>query len=176
MGFKVLDASAFYAGVPFGAAAPSQDGGSWYTTQLVLDEVSHIRGRQDVVGIMQEMGRLRVTEPLPESVRKASEAAKRTGDLNGLSKQDVSVLALGLEMGADVVTDDFAVSNVAAFLGITVMPVMTGGIRHSGTWIHYCPACKKRFRRAKQCPRCATPLRKRLLRKGGRAGKAPQAD
>ncbi len=160
MASKVLDASAFYAGVPFGA----DDG--WHTTPLIFDEVRHIRKSQDVLYTMIETGRLQVREPRAEAGARAAEGARGTGDLQQLSRQDVSVLALALDMGAQLVTDDFAVSNVAKSLGITVLPVMTGGIRHAGTWIHYCPGCRKNFKNQSECPLCGTSLRRKLVRRG----------
>ncbi len=160
MDSKVLDASAFYAGVPFGADD------RWYTTPLVFEEVSHIKKNQDVLYTMIEAGRLQVREPGEESSARATEGSKRTGDFQQLSRQDISVLALALEMGAQIVTDDFAVSNVAKSLGIAALPVMTGGIRYEGTWIHYCPGCKRNFRNQKECPLCGTSLRRKLVRKG----------
>lgn len=160
MGFKVLDASAFYAGVPFGA-----DGG-WHTTPRVFDEVRHIKRSHGVLDTMIETGRLQVREPREESVQRAVGASKRTGDFRQLSAGDLSVLALGLEVdGRVVVTDDFAVSNVAKHLGIAVLPIMTAGIRDSGTWIRYCPGCRKNLENQRECPLCGTPPRRKLLRR-----------
>lgn len=158
MGFDILDASAFYAGVPFGA------GGRWYTTPQVLGEVSHIKKEQDAIEAIIDIGRLTIMQPQEGFVRAASRAASRTGD-SRLSAQDMSVIALAIETGGRIVTDDFAVSNVAGFLDIKVMPVMTAGIRHVGRWIHYCPACRKNFRDKNECPVCGTVLKRKLLRR-----------
>lgn len=160
MGSKVLDASAFYAGVPFGA----DDG--WYTTSLVLEEIRHIKKSQDVLSTMIEAGRLRVREPREDASARAVRESKETGDFRQLSRQDISVLALAVEMGGQIVTDDFAVSNVARSLGVGVLPIMTEGIRDEGTWMHYCPGCRKNFKNQKECPLCGTALRRRLVRKG----------
>ncbi len=158
MAFRVLDASAFYAGVPFGSSAEC------CTTPLVYEEVRHIKRDHDALGVLIETGRLRIMEPGPGSTEAAERAARKTGDLRQLSRQDVSVVALGLEVGGDIVTDDFAVSNVARSLGIVALPVMTGGIRDAGRWIHYCPGCRRRQGRGSECDRCGTPLRRRLVR------------
>ncbi len=158
MDSKILDASAFYAGVPFGADD------DWQTTPLILDEVSHIKKRQDVMAIMIETGRLKIKEPAAESTAKATGAAGRTGDLRQLSRQDISVLALAIETSGQIVTDDFAVSNVARFLKIVVIPVMTGGIRNSGVWIHYCSGCRRNFKNVKKCPLCGNNTRRKLVK------------
>jgi len=156
---KILDASAFYAGVPFGADD------EWYTTPLVLEEVRHIKKSQGALDTMIEAGRLRVREPPEGASAMAVRESKRTGDFRQLSRQDISVLALAAEMGGRIVTDDFAVSNVARSLGVGVLPIMTGGIRDEGTWMHYCPGCRKNFKNRKECPLCGTALRRKLVRK-----------
>lgn len=159
MGSKILDASAFYAGVPFGAD------GEWYTTPLVFDEIRHIKRGQDALNTMIGTGRLRVREPQAESRQKAIESSKRTGDFQQLSRQDISVLALCLEMGGQMVTDDFAVSNVAKSLNMTVHPIMTGGISGRWTWMHYCPGCRRNFKNQRECPACGTRLKRRAVKK-----------
>ena len=167
MDSKVLDASAFYAGVPFGSG-----GGPYYTTPLVMGEVAHIKRGHGALDALVDSGRLRVREPSAGSVRRAEEASRRTGDFGQLSEQDISVLALCLEGGGrGVVTDDFAVSNVAGSLGVRVHPVMTGGIRHRGVWIHYCPGCRRSFRGAGECPLCGAALRRKLTRREGVRGR-----
>ena len=35
-----------------------------------------------------------------------------------------------------------SISNVMKNIGLEVSPVMTGGIRDVGRWIHYCPGCR----------------------------------
>lgn len=160
MDFSILDASAFYAGVPFGS------GGRWQTTPQVLDEIIHIKKGHGAIEAIIATGRLTVREPAGGFVRAAARAATGTGDLQ-LSVQDMSVIALALETGGDIITDDFAISNVAVHLGIRVTPVMTGGIRDAGRWIHYCPGCKKNFRGRTRCPMCDSMLRKKLIKKRG---------
>ena len=159
MDFKILDASAFYAGVPFGA------NDDWHTTSLVYEEIKHIKKNQNVINTMIETGRLVIREPEQESIQKIIKESRKTGDFQQLSKQDISVLALSLETGGKIITDDFAVSNVAKYLKITVLPIMTLGIKDEGTWMHYCPGCKKNFKNKKECPLCATILKRKLLKK-----------
>lgn len=164
MGSDVLDASAFYAGIPFGSVE------RYSTTRLVYDEVRHIKRGHDAVDILVEIGRLDVREPGARAVGEAEAAAGRTGDLGELSGADVSVIALAIESGGRIVTDDYAVSNVAGNLGIEVCPVMTDGIRVVGRWIHYCPGCGRPHRSGGMCEGCGIPLRKKLRRSRGRAG------
>lgn len=151
----MLDAGAFYAGMPFA----SQE--TYHTTPLVLGEVSHVKGRHGAVAALIDAGRLVVSEPGPGAVARAAGAARRTGDADGMSEADVSVLALAAELRGELVTDDFAVSNAAASMGIRVLPVATRGIRDAGRWVRYCPACGLDLDSG-ECPRCGGPARRRL--------------
>lgn len=158
MDSRVYDASAFYAGIPFSSP---QHG---YTTPLVFDEVKHIKQSHGVLDTLLDAGRLQVIEPDPEKVDVVVERSKKTGDYQKLSEADVSAVALALQLEAEIVTDDFAVSNLAKNLGLTVVPIMTKGIKVVGRWLYYCPACKKEFSALDTCPICANKLRRRLLK------------
>lgn len=156
---SVLDASAFYAGLPF--RSPER----FSTTPQVLDEVRHIKMSHDAIGMLVQTGRLAVRQAGAESTSRVISKATETGDRDSLSEQDISVLALCLDTGGQLVTDDFAVSNVARNMMIPVQPLMTGGIRTVGRWIHYCPGCRRSFRSSSECPLCGNALRKRLVGK-----------
>ena len=54
--------------------------------------------------------------------------AQETGDAGVLSLVDAELLALALERNATLITDDFAMQNVAAALKIAWLPVETAGI------------------------------------------------
>ena len=158
MDFRILDASAFYAGVPFRSSSDC------YTTTLVYDEIKHIKKNHDALGTLLETNRLKIREPNKQSIDDATKAAKETGDYPQLSKQDVSIIALCLEMNGEIVSDDFAVSNVAKNLGLKISPIMTKGIKDVGKWIHYCPGCRTNHPNGKECPNCGTPLKRKLLK------------
>lgn len=158
MDFRILDASAFYAGVPFRSSSDC------YTTSLVYDEIKHIKKNQDALGTLLETNRLKIREPDGEATKAAINAAKDTGDYPQLSKQDLSIIALCIELEGEIISDDFAISNVAKNLGLKVSPIMTQGIRDVGRWVHYCPGCKTDHKTGKECPMCATPLKRKLLK------------
>jgi len=156
--FRILDASAFYAGVPFRS---SED---YYTTSLVYDEIQHIKKNHDVLGTLLETNRLKIREPDEQSTQAAIKAAKETGDFPQLSKQDISIIALGIETKGQIITDDFAISNVAKNIGLVIAPIMTKGIKDVGKWIHYCPGCKASYQGGKECSICGTTLKRKLLK------------
>ena len=158
MDSKILDASAFYAGVPFRSSSDC------YTTSLVYDEIKHIKKNHDALGTLLETNRLKIREPDNQSTSTATKAAKDTGDFQQLSKQDISIIALCIEMKGEIISDDFAISNVAKNLGLKISPIMTTGIKDVGKWVHYCPGCRTNHSSGKECPMCGTPLKRKLLK------------
>ncbi|MCH8323808.1 MAG: nucleotide-binding protein [Thaumarchaeota archaeon] len=158
MVFRILDASAFYAGIPFSTTD------EFFTTSLIFDEIKHIKKNHDAIGTLMEAKRLKISDPDAEFVDKIKVASKKTGDFNQLSKQDISVIALCLQMNGEIITDDFAISNVAKNLNLKVSPLMTSGINDVGNWIHYCPGCKKNFESGSECPLCGTRLKRKLIK------------
>ena len=99
-----------------------------------------------------------------QSTQAAIKAAKETGDFPQLSKQDVSIIALGIETKGQIITDDFAISNVGKNIGLVISPIMTKGIKDVGKWIHYCPGCKASYQGGKECSICGTALKRKLLK------------
>jgi len=156
--FRILDASAFYAGVPF------RSSDDWYTTSLVYDEIKHIKKNHDAIGTLLETNRLKIREPNSESTEAAIKASKDTGDFQQLSKQDISIIALCIEMRGEIISDDFAISNVVKNLGLKILPIMTKGIEDVGKWVHYCPGCRTSHNIGKECPTCGTKLKRKLLK------------
>jgi len=156
--FRILDASAFYAGVPF------RSSNDCYTTSLVYEEIKHIKKNHDALGTLLETNRLKIREPNSESLKAAIKSSKDTGDFSQLSKQDISIIALGIEMNGQIISDDFAISNVAKNIGLEIMPIMTKGIEDVGKWVHYCPGCRTNHTTGTECPMCGTPLKRKLLK------------
>jgi endoribonuclease Nob1 len=156
----ILDSTAFYAGIPY------QGNGRYYTTYLVLEEVKHHN-----VGSSLIHSRVQVTEPTPASLSRVKTTAAKTGDIGALSQTDISLLALGLDMmgndgGVSLVSDDFAVRNVAEVLSIPLAPTtMKGGEWKNMTWKIYCRGCGKTYTNPKLtvCPVCGTQLARKAF-------------
>lgn len=158
MVFRILDSSAFYAGIPFGSLKES------YTTSLIYDEVKHIKKNHGAIELLLETGRVRIMDPSLDNLNIVIKEARKTGDFAKLSKEDISVVALCLQLKGELVTDDFSVSNVARNLDLSVFPIMTNGIKDVGNWILYCPGCHKKFSGGSECPLCGNPLKRKLLK------------
>ena len=87
----------------------------------------------------------RVESPTVEYLTRVRDAAQETGDIRTLSQADLDVLAKALEYGAVLATDDYAVQNVALYLGIKIESIAQ-------------PAIKRRLKRTLRCFACGAAL------------------
>ncbi len=103
-------------------------------------------------------------DPFLEEVR---EIAKRTRDCEELSKTDIDVLAKALEYreSSMLLTDDYAVQNVARVMGIEVRPVVQKKIKDVLIWQKKCVGCHRSFDEGEICPVCGSGLKKSRKRK-----------
>ena len=80
--------------------------------------------------------------PTEDALTKARELATTTGDIAGLSNVDFELLALVLERGVILVTDDYRLQNLCELGGIAWSSVTTEGIRSMWSWELRCSGCK----------------------------------
>ncbi len=152
-----LDAGAFYAGLVFQSSAIQ-----YCTTEAVFNEVKHIKKSHGAVEALLESKNLRILTPDKKSIEKALSAARRTGDYTRLSEADISILALAVQLAVILITDDYAVANVAKTMKIPVKSLASKGISHTRKWITYCSACGRCFgANAKECRLCGNMLRRK---------------
>ncbi len=89
----------------------------FYTTPSVIDEIRDLRSRSLVeAGIMQ--GKLIARIPSEKSLERAREKARELGLEGNLSKTDLDVIALALDLKDEIWTDDKAIRKVAKALGL----------------------------------------------------------
>jgi UPF0271 protein len=152
-----LDAGAFYTGLIFLSSTYR-----YYTTQAVFDEVKHIKRSHGAIEALIESNTLQILNSGRNSIEKVVAAARRTGDYAKLSDADISIIALALQLEIVLVTNDYAVANVATTLKIPVKSVASKGITHTRRWIAYCSACGRAFGpNAKECRLCGNRLRRK---------------
>jgi UPF0271 protein len=134
-----------------------------FIPSLVVEEV------KDKVSKMKlEALNLKTLEPDEKILKEVELIAKKTGDLEKLSKTDLQVLALAKELKAKIVSDDYNIQNVAKRLGIGFLPVSTKGIKEIFFWKKFCPNCKRYFKSdLGECPICGAKL-KRLAKPEGK--------
>ena len=163
----VLDTSAFLAGYD-----PFAVGVMQVTVPAVEEEVRRnsiicTRFRTAI-----ESGKMKVKAARPEFQGEAREFACKIGDSYLLSKADLQLLSLCLELKAEgyapqIVTDDYSIQNVATQMGVEFLALATFGIKRLLEWVRYCPACHKEYPancQTKECLVCGTPLKRKPRR------------
>lgn len=161
----VLDAGAFYAGTAFLSSAGEQEERQLllYTTPAVFEEIRHIKASFSALEALQESGKLAIRDPGQGQLDEVVRTARITGDIGILSEADKSIIALALQLKAQLVTDDYSAANVASALQIAVKPATAGkGIKEVRRWIFYCAGCSRTFGPGKaECPYCGNRLRRK---------------
>jgi UPF0271 protein len=163
----VLDTSALIMGLdPLGLEFQS------YTVPEVTQELRDQAGPSYRLAISTSSGKLKIQSPTLQSLKRVRDRAEALGDRIVLSKADASVLALALDLIGEsgdpiVVSDDYAVQNVAEGIGITYQSLATLGIRQKFEWTYYCPACFRSYSggEAEVCEVCGTKLKRKPVRK-----------
>jgi len=138
---------------------------SFMTTSAVYEEIQHIKAKTSALEILQQTNRLEIRDPSNEIINIVKDVSMKTGDYTTISKQDITIIALALENKIELITDDFAVTNVARQLKIQTSSLMTQGITTVGKWISYCSMCGKEFSKEKECPICGSKLNRKLIKK-----------
>lgn len=95
-------------------------------------------------------------EDTTETVRRS---AKESGDVGVLSETDIRLVAAAFELDATLVTDDYAMQNVADRLNVEIEVIAREGIKETRTWTYQCQGCGREFDEEKdRCPICGTGL------------------
>lgn len=155
----VMDTSGFLVGTNFTE-------GTIVTVPGVVDEIidSSTRLRFD---LLVDSG-LRVESPLEIYIEHVILAAKSTGDDSVLSRTDLDILAKALELlsisKVILITDDYAVQNVAASLGIEYKSAGSRGIKKNILWELKCIGCGAIAKSGNECPICGSEVRRRRVR------------
>ncbi|MFB6128940.1 MAG: NOB1 family endonuclease [Halorhabdus sp.] len=97
--------------------------------------------------------------PDEETVERIRRAADETGDLEALSTTDLRLIAAAFELDGRLVTDDYAMQNVAEKLEIDVEVIDQDGIEEQREWHFQCQGCGREFdENHDRCPICGSPL------------------
>lgn len=108
-----------------------------------------------------EVADINIRNPSTEYVKKAKEAAIKTGDYNVLSSTDIDVIALAMEFKGIIVTDDYAIQNVAGYSGIEYMGSGIKEIKKNIIWKYRCTGCHKIYNEyIKICPVCGHEIKR----------------
>lgn len=97
--------------------------------------------------------------PNGDTAEKVRRAAKESGDFDELSDTDLRLIAAAFELDGVLVTDDYAMQNVAEKLNVTVEVIAREGIDEQRHWIFQCQGCGREFDESKdRCPICGSEL------------------
>jgi UPF0271 protein len=97
--------------------------------------------------------------PGEQTTEKVRRAAKELGDLEELSDTDIRLVAATFELDGTLVTDDYAMQNVAERLNVDVSVIAQDGISEQRSWQFQCQGCGREFDDNKdRCPICGSSL------------------
>ena len=147
----VLDATVFFTEYPVS--------GECFAPPSVIAELRDLKSkcRYDILA----GAGLRVCEPAAEDLERVRAAADKSGDRGVISATDGDVLALALGLSAAILTDDFAIQNVAAALGIAVQPIQQRAAKRIA-WKYRCSGCGRYFKNGGECPVCGAIIKRKL--------------
>jgi len=144
----VLDASAFIDG--FETDEPTA------TIPMVRDELKDASAYR--FDAMEGSG-MHLHIPDDATLDRVRRAAGSTGDRGELSETDARLLAAAFELDGTLVTDDYAVQNVASSLDVDVEVVAKEGIEEQRDWLFQCAGCGREFEEEHdRCPICGSDL------------------
>jgi len=147
----VLDASFFFGDFPAE--------GDTFTVPAVVDELKDIRAKGNFEKWCARG--LRVQSPTEVSKKRVVSAAGTTKDVTVLSGTDCDLLALALDLGAALYTDDFAIQNVALVLGVKTVPILQRKARRIH-WKYRCSGCGRYADHDGECPVCGAAIKRKL--------------
>jgi UPF0271 protein len=97
--------------------------------------------------------------PEENTVERIERAAGETGDRDELSETDIRLVATAFELDGRLVTDDYAMQNVAEKLEVAVEVIARDGITEQREWLFQCAGCGREFdENHDRCPVCGSEL------------------
>jgi len=162
----VLDTSAILSGKPINIIDAKL-----VTTSLVASELKPGGRDYQNFQFMKEKG-LEIHVPSEDSTKKILDVSKETGDFPRLSKTDIQIVALALDLSENddndviILTDDYSIQNVANELKIKFETISQSGITKRFKWIYQCRGCGKKFKEnINICPICGAETRDTIYNK-----------
>ncbi len=129
------------------------------TVPEVLDEIKNRPTKQRLENALAS-GKLEVLEPSDASIDKVRLAISGTKD--SLSDTDIRLIALAIDLHAELVTADFGMQNICLYLGLAFRG-LEKTISHVFKRSFFCPACRRYYSKEGSCPTCGTALVKKVV-------------
>lgn len=153
----VLDTSAIIAGF-----VPNLSDAEQFTVTEVLEEAKSLSTKLGLETAVIS-GKLKILKPSKKAMDEVAKMVKTTGD--SVSETDVKLLALAVDhrqKGVEIITDDYAIQNLASMLGVEHRSGQTLGIRKVFEWKSTCPACGRKYpAEVTECQVCGSTLKRR---------------
>jgi endoribonuclease Nob1 len=133
--------------------------GDLYTTTSVIGELVDFHAKCRYEKLAAEG--LHVTDPQQESKDRVMAAAEKTRDSRVISGTDQDLIALALDLDAVIFTDDFAIQNIAAELGVAIHPIQQRAAKKI-IWKYRCSGCGRYFKTDGECLICGSKIKRKL--------------
>ncbi len=156
----ILDTSALIGGFN-----PNLEDFTQYIVPQVLEEARSLSTKLKLETAISS-GHIKVKKPeeiSEEEVRKKVEETK-----DKVSDTDIQLLALAQELkesgeNPEIVTDDYAIQNLAELLEISYSQMVKPGISDFYEWIRECPSCGETYQKGEfdRCKVCGTELKRK---------------
>lgn len=114
--------------------------GKIYVPASVIGEIRKGKLKRNMDQLSEYISVISPSENYRKLVR---ESAEETGDIKVLSETDIDVLSSALELSGIIVSDDYAIQNVAGKMGIRYIGVEKETIRNQIEWQFRCTGCRK---------------------------------
>lgn len=138
--------------------------GEFLTVPGIKNEIINKQSKQYFENMLST--KLKIMKANEHSYKVVKEQAKETGDYDVLSQIDLDIIALGYESKGIIVTDDFAIQNVALALELEFVSCSNRTITEKRTWKYKCTACHhKEKEKRKDCPVCGNTEIRRVRSK-----------
>ncbi|HJX04840.1 MAG TPA: nucleic acid-binding protein [Thermoplasmata archaeon] len=109
--------------------------------------------------------RIRVLSPSQKSMQRVVKESEKTGDSRRLSLTDKELLALALDLGYELISDDYSIQNLARSMGIPFRGMDQKGIREVFEWQARCIGCGKTFpANVRRCDICGSETKTRRVK------------
>ena len=113
--------------------------GECFTVPGIKAEIVNKQSKQYYNNLIST--KLKVLKAKSKSYELVIEKSKNTGDYDVLSEVDIDIIALGYETKGTIISDDFAIQNVAMELNISFLSCSGKIISEKRTWRYKCTAC-----------------------------------
>jgi rRNA maturation endonuclease Nob1 len=169
----VIDNTAFVSGFDLNAYLQNKKIKVFITSHVFEEAVKNPRSIQKIE-VAQAQGDLIIQDPAVEYITQIKQAATESGDIGALSKTDIELIALGLELHSTnndqrvaIMSDDYSVQNICSRIKLQIMKYQKAGIKRNYKWEIYCPNCFHTFppkMLGKECDFCGETLKRRVFK------------